>query len=326
LRNFTALPLVLFLAVVAHPVRAASFDCAKASSASERLICGDAKLSEIDGKLDTLYRERIALLSPRGADLLRQSQRSWLTFANRTCLSSRDKRNNYPTSCLLRRYEERLKDLLQAGQQVGPFRFNRVDLYTLRPAKDESGLAPGFLVRHFAYPQIDNPDSPATIAWNARQAKRTYGGYCEGSGDDQFDFEIGHATARFISLQWTAYSYCHGAAHGLYTARNENVLLEPSLRDATGEDVFGAAGTWMAPLQALFWNAILAQGWKPPFPKIEGQLKEMAVTPDRWLFTAQGLRFDFNAYEGGCYVCNPESVTISWASLKPLLTPKALVP
>ena len=112
MRNALALPLCLFLAFMMHPVQAASFDCARAKSASERLICGDARLSDLDGKLGSLYRERLALLSPQGANLLRQSQRSWLAFSNRTCLAVKPRGtwDEDSTSCLRRRYEERMKD------------------------------------------------------------------------------------------------------------------------------------------------------------------------------------------------------------------------
>ena len=309
---------------------AASFDCTKASSEREALICGDAKLSAIDGALGRVYQERLALLSPKGAALLRGSQRNWLAYANRTCPAAapRGGRRLDFATCLRFRYEERVKDLATAGQRIGPFRFNRIDMYVLRPAEDESGRAPGFFVCHVAYPQIDDPAGQAALAWNRRQVRKESDADCDEDGDGDLDFEIGFANDRFISLQWNSYSYYHGKAHGMFSSSADNAVLQSDgVRDATGQDVFrGSETDWTAPLQALFWKAILAQGWKPSMPDIEEQLKDTITQPNRWMFTQDGLHFDFDAYEGGCYVCNPKPVTLSWNSLRPLLAAKAVVP
>lgn len=320
----------LIVTILPHGARAASFDCARADSERERLICSDAKLSEIDGELGRVYQERLALLSPKGAELLRGSQRSWLTYANRTCpmAAPRGGRQRDSTSCLRGRYEERVKDLAKAGQQIGPFRFNRVDIYSLKHADDEYGPAPGFFVSHIAYPQIDSPASKAALAWNRRQVRKETGGDCDEGGDGDIDFDIGYANGHFISLQWNNYSYCHGAAHGMFSSSVDNVKLQSDgVRDVTGQDIFrGSETAWAGPLQGLFWTAILAQGWKPSMPNIEELLKHEFTQPNRWRFAEDGLHFDFDAYEGGCYVCNPKPVTLSWDSLRPLLAAKAVVP
>src|SRR5262245_38782185 len=64
-----------------EPPRAkASFDCGRAASAGEKLVCGDAQLARLDVELARLYR--LALDAPQLEtnlkDELRASQRGWI--------------------------------------------------------------------------------------------------------------------------------------------------------------------------------------------------------------------------------------------------------
>ena len=146
----------------------ASFDCSHATTAREKTICGNPALSALDGQLGHLYRERRALLSSQGAQLLQESERSWIRFVGIVCAS--DGPENKPwlsrKFCLTRQYNDRVKQLQNAGEKLGPYVFNRIDLYAAQPSGDETGSATGFYIQHTAYPQIDNADSPELQAWN----------------------------------------------------------------------------------------------------------------------------------------------------------------
>ena len=74
---------------------AASFDCSKAASATEKRICASARLSSMDTQLTTLYQKLAA-----GADAAawRDDQRAWLRERNQCA----------DTACLARMYSERL--------------------------------------------------------------------------------------------------------------------------------------------------------------------------------------------------------------------------
>jgi uncharacterized protein len=97
LRLVLALPLLV--ATVATTADAASFDCGKATSRVERLICADRELSELDDVLATAYKAQLAE-SPAPEDL-RREQRHWLK-----------KRDVCPDSdCVRRTYQRRLDDL-----------------------------------------------------------------------------------------------------------------------------------------------------------------------------------------------------------------------
>jgi len=72
--------LVLMLAMVPCFAHSASFDCAKAATDTEKMICNFSELSELDSKLGTFYKE--ALASAQNKEELRASQREWIKQRN----------------------------------------------------------------------------------------------------------------------------------------------------------------------------------------------------------------------------------------------------
>jgi uncharacterized protein YecT (DUF1311 family) len=60
--------------------QAASFDCAKAASKVEKIICGDAELSKLDEESNAAYKA--ALQDEKQADTIRQAQKRWLKVRN----------------------------------------------------------------------------------------------------------------------------------------------------------------------------------------------------------------------------------------------------
>ena len=77
-----------------------SFDCAKAGSAQERLVCGDNELAALDVKLHDAYL--VAHANPAIKDQVLQQQRTWLKNSFRVC-------NDKP--CLVSAYNSRLAEL-----------------------------------------------------------------------------------------------------------------------------------------------------------------------------------------------------------------------
>jgi uncharacterized protein YecT (DUF1311 family) len=63
----------------------ASFDCKKASSEFEHLICDNAELNKFDEDLGKAYKKKRDSLSKDGKDLLKKSQRNWLKFVQGAC-------------------------------------------------------------------------------------------------------------------------------------------------------------------------------------------------------------------------------------------------
>jgi len=70
------------LALAAHPAAAASFDCARAASKAETVICADPALSKLDERLARNYAgARVAV--KEGAGCLQGDQRAWLARRDR---------------------------------------------------------------------------------------------------------------------------------------------------------------------------------------------------------------------------------------------------
>lgn len=61
-------------------LQAASFDCAKAASNVEKIICADAEISRLDEELSAAYKS--ALLVETQADTVNQAQKQWLKERN----------------------------------------------------------------------------------------------------------------------------------------------------------------------------------------------------------------------------------------------------
>jgi uncharacterized protein len=336
LTPWSLLMVIIAIAILAteNSARAASFDCAVAQSKSEKTICGDPKLSDLDAKLAKLYEERKALLSSAGQNALRTSQRNWLRVTNQVCADFKPSSiYEGPGSCLTPRYDERLSELESVGERIGPYRFTRIDLLAATPVKDptdKDGEVAGYAFEHTAYPQIDDPQTTAEIAWNKHaQRKLEKASDCGPVGDYDIDYQLGYANERFISVEWATSMYCHGTPHGLSSPNSENMMLMPALHAITGQEIFGPGEKWKNQLQSLFWNAFTSRGWAPPEDKADDVKKDIqsdVIRPTRWLFTKDGLQFSFDAYQGGCYVCGTEPTTLTWAQLKPLLAPDAPVP
>lgn len=73
----------MFLVAASGVSDAASFDCAKAATKTEKLICGDAELSKLDEQLSAAYRE--ALVKGANKDSVKQWQKRWLFFTRDDC-------------------------------------------------------------------------------------------------------------------------------------------------------------------------------------------------------------------------------------------------
>jgi uncharacterized protein len=89
---------------VTLPTFAASFDCLRAKTSTERAICGDEELSDLDEAFDVIFR---GALSDEGeSQQIKTEQRQWLGVRN-ACGAG--------VECLRRAYESRIADLGAGG-------------------------------------------------------------------------------------------------------------------------------------------------------------------------------------------------------------------
>lgn len=93
--------------IVSFPVQAASFDCAKAGTKVEKMICDNPEISKLDEELNTAYKA--ALQDEKQAEAIRQAQKQWM----------KERNGCDDAECVKRAYEARLHRLSSASAQGG---------------------------------------------------------------------------------------------------------------------------------------------------------------------------------------------------------------
>ncbi len=83
---------------------APSFDCAKAATPIEHVVCADAALARLDRQMTETYQALLHRISydPPSAAKLKEDQRAWLATRNKTCAGAA------PGPCLAKAYRARL--------------------------------------------------------------------------------------------------------------------------------------------------------------------------------------------------------------------------
>jgi len=110
MKTTIAFSLVAISLVWMPHVHSASFDCAKAKTKVDKLVCGDPKLSGLDDKLTALYNKVLAQ-SPVPEDT-KQQQREWVKDPRNLCKNA---------DCLERAYTNRISDLQEQLEKL-PFK------------------------------------------------------------------------------------------------------------------------------------------------------------------------------------------------------------
>ncbi|MBB6092291.1 uncharacterized protein YecT (DUF1311 family) [Povalibacter uvarum] len=83
-------------------VQAASFDCTQARSRTEKLICGDTELSDLDARLGEAYTVSKQGLAPAEVERLTREQLQWLRDVRNRCTDA---------ACLKEKYKTRIDEL-----------------------------------------------------------------------------------------------------------------------------------------------------------------------------------------------------------------------
>lgn len=97
---------LMWFALNAH---AASFDCTKAKSDVEKLICGDTTTSALDEKLQQAYRTALAATDAPSKKALAQEQRNWIKYTRDICQD---------TTCLQQVYTDRIVMLARNEKDI----------------------------------------------------------------------------------------------------------------------------------------------------------------------------------------------------------------
>lgn len=131
LKNF-ALTTLLFASCAS--ASAASFDCGKAKTKTEKMICADAELSALDDILSTAYKSAHGRVEDKSG--LRQSQRDWLSsYVRAVCADS---------ACLKKAISERiavLNEIAGSGEPTSTWTGNFVRYWKGKPDTDSASIS-----------------------------------------------------------------------------------------------------------------------------------------------------------------------------------------
>ena len=107
-RHICKLAFVASLTILAGHAQAASFDCARAGTKVEHLICDTPQLSKLDDELAEAYQ--VALTDSNWADATRHAQKAWLKERN-ACSD---------VACVNAAYDRRLTSLSTSASASDP--------------------------------------------------------------------------------------------------------------------------------------------------------------------------------------------------------------
>lgn len=317
--------LALSLVLMPSLAQAASFDCTKAGTAQEKLICNASNLSKADEDLASLYAGQMAKLTPFNQVELKKSQRSWIAFREKAC--------GQDASCLAAQYEARSNFLKKAVATRGPWTFAIIDQWRFVAPATSVEEYPGEGAMQYAQRQrlvIDAPLSEDAKAFNAALAKRfpdAVTGF-DGAEEASAEFSLNEATPDFISLDLFSWTYPVGAAHGIGAAEHVNYLMQERREVAAG-DVFAPGSGWQKALAAFVLADLQKQAAaddQPLFDEAPDAVAAMSPDPVNWVITAKGLGVNFSVYSVGPYSFGDHIVDLPWDRLKPYLAKDSPLP
>lgn len=319
----------------ALPAQAASFDCAKAGTAQEKLICATPELSKLDEAVAAAYSQLLAKLAEPLKVAVRDSQRDWVKYRQAACPITAKPSPDLavtPADCLSGLYQNRQKALAEALVTAGPYSFLTIERFRAYPTQDEDTRTrfPTYSTST-ATPRMIAPTGPEADAFNARMKKWTDAYFAppdpKAQGDDQTDtdyagtivFNYGGPT--LIQAQIMSYMYGLGAAHGMTGMASINWLWREK-REMKAEDLFKPGSNWQPALAKLALDELHKQDFAKDEPfqiKDPKELRQTTDNPDNWIVTPDKFGIQFGQYEVGPYAIGAPVIDLPWSALKPYL-------
>jgi uncharacterized protein len=337
----------LSLCALAH---AASFDCAKATSAQEKAICGSPDLSTADDQMAAAYKAWLAAAPASWAAAIRQNQAIWLHTRNTGCPASDT--STPVAQCLAQVYQERIAELKQNVTEIAGVAF--VAQAIVLTARDETGdvppgyteLTPGFGTLEATWPQAMST-TPQWTAWNHAIAAAAIASVSGDTGksasdwnslvqhgvDEQVTVTVDGVTGQLISASIVDFYDGHGA-HPNQNTSDLYWLLDKQ-RELTPADIFLPNSGWDTfieqRLDSYLHKTLDAdsngnyQTWFQP-GDAQKTLQGIATNLHDWDLGPAGFSIFFQAYQVACYACTPSPLAIPWSDVKPYLQPGFVPP
>ena len=307
--------------------QAASFDCPKAKSKIEKIICAVPKISNYDEELAKSYNVAINSLSPNGQVILKRGQVEWLRSVNFLCVQHNDPKQNIFNSsrCVEQKYKRRLDDMKSAAVRIGPYLFSRIDYYYPNKVDDKGRPYVG----QTSYPRIDSPVTEMTKLWNALVAKTNKAegdDYCDGvPADNDVNFQILSADKNIIYTLVSEDTFCHGTLHGWGGAHNFYYVLKPVPHLLIPRELFhDTSQTWESFLTDKCFVAL--QHKTNSADSNKSLVQKIATDPKSWTLKPEGLVITFNQGEVLAYGYGETQILIPWSELGQFILLPELIP
>ena len=350
-KTYLVFSLGFLLCMLAH---AASFDCTKAKSVTEKAICSTPALSAADGEMAAAYKAWLAAAPADWAAGIRENQLAWLRVRNASCPASDT--SDPVATCLGDVYKMRIGDLKNMVQNFGGVGFvTKAALLTARDTPDTAPppgateITPGFGTLEATWPQALSA-TPEWTAWNkaleqtaiaaadsftgdTKKPAQDWSGLVLAGVDDVVTVTVDGFNGKMVSATVVNFYDGHGAHPTENTAEFYWMLGDE--RALKPEDVFKPGSGWDAwigkQLDAYLHKALDAQSngnYQSWFTQGDAakQLAGMVMNPADWKLEAKGFSIFFQPYQVACYACTPPPMTVPWAELKPYLQPGFALP
>jgi uncharacterized protein len=340
--SMRALSFALVAVLLASPVFAASFDCARASSPREKAICASPRLSYLDDQLGATFNKLLAAVPAEAHATVRQNERDWLHSFECPANLGQEALGK----CLALAWDERIRLLQMAistSQSSGvPLLWNSVH-FTQADTGDEARMdaergAPTESTLDAEWPQALSSD-PNWQAWNRAIELQTRDMASQGQAkpgdqwaksawmdglDNDVSVTLGAVTPLFVGTSFQNLWYGHGAAHPNYAKLQFNWLLLQR-RELAAEDVFRTGSGWQKLLYDRAMESLRAQ-IDPKFPENqwapgygEDLVSKIAKDPHYWILDTTGLTLYFPQGSISCHACGEFEVKLPWKELRPML-------
>ena len=284
---------------------AQAFDCTKASTETEKLICSDSGLKQADDDLGRAWRKVRELLGEAEFKILRQNQRAWLKTRDARCGYGSDAER---VDCLLQQTTRRTL-IIAAKPKTGP----GSDAAMVPFARIQAGSKTAYEVE-IAGVRFAAPAGAGEVSFNkqvddlVKQAPFTEKIDFETAGQLSYNQSITleYAAPNLVSALVQTWRY-DGGAHGntFFSAIN----VSPQIGELTYDKLFSPQAK--AELADACENRLYGHDGDKVVSK--SQLKQMffpeygkavlaaAGKLSSWTFNADGARVHFSPYELGPY-------------------------
>ncbi|NEX94488.1 DUF1311 domain-containing protein [Caulobacter sp. 17J65-9] len=305
----TDTPAAVAASQAAGPV-VASFDCAKASTALEKLICSDAALAKADRDLAAAYAAALKQTPAEWRDRLRDTQRGWLASAAAACKADASSCAEY--------FESRTQALGDTLSAKGGREFVTLTTYHATRDPDLAGPEDDPALWETARLQISRPDAEER-RWNAMVA----------AGLDRImDPPPVYGGEGFVDLASVAPGFIGARLHRVHVrgpgGESHQIISVPwSLklgRALTPADVFVDPAAAKETVARLAFEQYRKDGDADSSVTLE-TFRTLTAYDRYWNYEAAGLSlaFDDDNEFGGAHRALTLGTTIPWADLAPYL-------